>query len=77
MTAGFRLERIPEIMKAMGARRQEGSKQLLAKPEGEGVEKLARLMNKVRSQADRFCVGAASSTARRTFLAQGRAPRPS
>lgn len=55
MTAGFRLERIPEIMKVMGARHQEGAKQLLAKPEGEGVEKLAQLMNKARSKADTFC----------------------
>ncbi len=55
MTAGFRLERIPEIMKAMGGRHKPGSKQLLAKPEGEGAEKLAQLMNKARNKADAFC----------------------
>ena len=63
MTAGFRLDRIPQVMDVMGdkasqsiVKQNPGAEELLAKPDAEGATRIANYMNMARSKARGFRV---------------------
>ena len=63
MTAGFRLDRIPQVMDVMGdkasqsiVKQNPGAEELLAKPDAEGATRIANYLNMARSKARGFRV---------------------